>query len=64
MPDLGSEVPLVDCESHVTGLPDSWSTYLPQISRAGAPRVAWIEASREDTWLRQAVGAYLARTSR
>jgi hypothetical protein len=64
MPDLWSDVALIDCESRVTGPPDLWSTSLPQIWRAEAPRVAWNEASPGDTWHNQAVGAYLARTSR
>jgi hypothetical protein len=64
MSDLSSDVPLIDCESHVTGPPHLSSTYLPQIWRAEAPQVAWNEASREDAWHRQAVGAYVARPSR
>ena len=64
MPDLWSDVPLIDCDSHVTGRPDLWSTCVPQICRAEAPRVASNEASREGSWHRQAVGVYLARTSR
>ena len=64
MPDLSSDVPLIDCESHVTGPPDLWSTYVPEKWRAEAPRVAWNDSSREDAWHRQAVGAYLVLTSR
>jgi hypothetical protein len=64
MPDLWSDVPLIDCDSHVTEPPDLWSTYLSEKWRAEPPRVAWNEASSEDTWYRQAVEAYLARTSR
>jgi hypothetical protein len=64
MTDLWSDVPLIDRESHLTWPPDSWSTHVPQKWRSEAPRVAWSGASREHPWHRQAVGAFLARTSR
>jgi hypothetical protein len=64
MPGLWSDVPLIDCESHLIGPLDLRSTCVPEKWCAEAPRVAWNGASREHTWHRQAVGAFLARTSR
>jgi hypothetical protein len=64
MPGRWSDVALIDYESHLIGPPDLWSTRVPEKWRAEAPRLAWNGASREHTWHRQAVGAFLARTSR
>jgi hypothetical protein len=64
MPDLWSDVPLIDCDSRVAGRTGVWSTCVPQMWRAEAPRVASNEASREGSWHRQAVRVDLAWTSR
>jgi hypothetical protein len=64
MPDLWSDVPLIDCDSHVIGPPDLRSTCLPGKRRADAPRVAWNETSRESTWLWQAAEAHPTCSSR
>ncbi|MCU1461702.1 MAG: putative amidohydrolase [Acidimicrobiales bacterium] len=48
---LVDEIPVIDCDSHVTEPPDLWTSRLSGRWRDGVPHVIWDERLNEHRWL-------------